>query len=316
MKKFINLGKVLTLSLGLGLALFTTSCKEDEVVVTPPAATDITAVAIKDAQFSTLVAALTKAELVTTLAGTGPFTVFAPNNAAFTKAGITSLDNLTKAALTPILTTHVLSGTVKAADVKSGSAKTVNAGNDIYLSKNADGVFINGSIKVIATDVSASNGVIHVIDNVIVPPSKSLVEIAAGNADFKELVDLVTAADPAVAKALSDASATGLTVFAPTNAAFTELYKTLPKAELLKAANKATLTGVLLYHVVPSRVFSTDLPNVSGMVGTANTAGKLSFSLSGGAKVIGTKSGNSNITATNILATNGVIHVIDKVLLP
>jgi uncharacterized surface protein with fasciclin (FAS1) repeats len=313
LKKFTNL---LTLSTALGLGVISTSCKDTEEVVVTPAPTDVTAVAIKDAQFSTLVAALTKADLVTTLQGKGPFTVFAPNNTAFAKAGITSLDNLTKAALTPILTTHVLSGTVKAADVKSGTATTVNAANNIYLSKNADGVFINGSIKVIATDVNASNGVVHVIDNVIIPPSKSLVEIAAGNADFKELVDLVLAADPAVADALTKASATGLTVFAPTNAAFNELYKTLPKAELLKAANKGTLTNVLLYHVVPGRVFSSDLPNVTGMVGTANTAGKLGFSLSSGAKVIGAKSGNSNITATNILATNGVIHVIDKVLLP
>jgi uncharacterized surface protein with fasciclin (FAS1) repeats len=316
MRNLKQISKSLTLGLSLGIGIFTTSCDKTEATVTPPAKTDITAVAIGDAQFSTLVAALTKAELVTTLQGTGPFTVFAPNNAAFSKAGITSLDGLTKAALTPILTTHVLSGTVKAADVKSGAAKTVNTANDIYLSKNADGVFINGSIKVLATDVNASNGVIHVIDNVIVPPTKTLVEIASGNPDFKELVELVLAADPAVAAALSKASADGLTVFAPTNAAFTELYKTLPKATLLLPATKKTLTDVLLYHVVPGRVFSTDLPNVSGMVGTANPAGKVSFSLAGGAKVIGSKSGNSNITAANILGTNGVIHVIDKVLLP
>jgi uncharacterized surface protein with fasciclin (FAS1) repeats len=316
MRNLRKINSTLTLSVLLGLGLLSSSCTKTEEAVTPTPPANIATVATKDTQFSTLVAALTKAELVSTLQGTGPFTVFAPNNAAFAKAGITSLDNLTKAALTPILTTHVLSGTVKAADVKSGAAKTVNAGNDIYLSKNSDGVFINGTIKVLTTDVSASNGVIHIIDNVIVPPSKNLVEIASGNADFKELVELVLAADPAVAAALSKASADGLTVFAPTNAAFTELYKTLPKATLLLPATKKTLTDVLLYHVVPGRVFSTDLPNVSGMVGTANTAGKLGFSLSGGAKVIGSKSGNSNITATNILATNGVIHVIDKVLLP
>lgn len=292
------------------------SCEKSTTTPTPTPLGNIAAIASGDAQFSTLVAALSKADLVTTLQGTGPFTVFAPNNAAFTKAGITSLDGLSKEALTPILTTHVLSGTVKAADVKSGAAKTVNANNQIYLSKNADGVFINGTIKVVATDVSASNGVIHVIDNVIVPPSKNLVEIASGNKDFSELVSLVLAADPAVATALSTASANGLTVFAPTNAAFTELYKSTPKATLLLPANKALLTNVLLYHVVPARVFSTDLPNVSGEVGTANAAAKLTFSLSGGAKVTGKTSGASNITATNILATNGVIHVIDKVLQP
>lgn len=311
-----NLMKISNLFTILVAVFVMSSCEKEETTPSTPALGNIATVASGDAQFSTLVAALSKAELVTTLQGTGPFTVFAPNNAAFAKAGITSLDGLSKEALTPILTTHVLSGTVKAADVKSGAAKTVNANNQIYLSKNADGVFINGTIKVVATDVSASNGVIHVIDNVIVPPSKTLVEIASANKDFSELVSLVLAADPAVATALSAASVNGLTVFAPTNAAFTELYKSTPKATLLLPANKALLTNVLLYHVVPARVFSTDLPNVSGEVGTANTSAKLTFSLSGGAKVTGKTSGASNITATNILATNGVIHVIDKVLQP
>lgn len=284
-------------------------------IVVEPAPTDITAIASADAQFSTLVAALAKAELVSTLQGDGPFTVFAPNNDAFAKAGITSLDGLSKEALTPILTTHVLSGEVRAANVTSGAVPTVNANNDIYLSVNSNGVFINGNIQVIATDVDASNGVIHVIDNVIVPPSQSLVEIAAGNDNFSELVELVLAADPAVAAALSDANANGLTVFAPTNAAFTELYNTIPKATLLLPESQALLTSVLLYHVVPGRVFSTDLPNVSGAVATANTE-TVTFDLSDGAKVDGISSDPSNITATNILATNGVIHVIDRVLLP
>lgn len=291
------------------------SCNDDDDKTQGPATGNIAAVASADAQFSTLVAALTKAELVTTLQGPGPFTVFAPNNAAFTKAGITNLNGLSKEALTPILTSHVVSGLVKAPDVKSGAVKTVNTNNDIYLSKNPDGVFINGNIKVVATDVSASNGVIHVIDNVIVPPTRSLVEIAQADTNFTELVSLVLAADPAVATALSSAT-NGLTVFAPTNAAFRDLYKTTPKATLLAPANRALLTNVLLYHVVPSRVFSTDLPNVSGPVTTANTNGTLTFDLAGGAKVIGKTSGASTITAANILATNGVVHVINKVLMP
>ena len=305
----------------LALTILFSSCKKDDIpVVVPPK--DITVVATENGNFKTLLAAVTKAGLVSTLQGTGPFTVFAPNDAAFTKAGITSLDGLTKEALTPILTAHVLSGTVKAADVKSGTAKTVNAANDIYLSKNADGVFINGNIKVIATDVTASNGVIHVIDNVIEIPKLSIVGIAtspANKATFTELVELVTAAG--LGATLDGASASGFTVFAPTNAAFAELYKTTPKATLLLPANKALLTRVLLYHVVPSRVFSTDLPNVGATevstAGTATNSGdKLTFDLAGGAKVKGGSSGNSNIVLVNILATNGVVHVIDKVLVP
>lgn len=305
-KKFILPILLLITSIGIS------ACSDDNTVEAPKTIVDV---AVADAQFSTLTAALTKAELVTALKGTGPFTVFAPNNTSFGKAGITSLDGLTKEALTPILTSHVLSGKVLAADVKSGTGSTLNTANNIYFSVNSSGVFINGNIKVVSTNISASNGVIHVIDNVIIPPSKSLVQIASTTADFTELTSLVLAADPSVAKALTDASATGLTVFAPTNAAFNELYKTTPKATLLAPANKKLLTDVLLYHVVGGRVFSTDLPNVTGEVATVNTA-KIKFDLTNGAKVVGKTSGNSTITAANILATNGVIHVIDKVLLP
>ncbi|MFN3848360.1 MAG: fasciclin domain-containing protein [Spirosomataceae bacterium] len=289
------------------LSLFVTSCDTEET----PAAKDVVDVALADSRFSTLTKLLTDNGLVSTLKGTGPFTVFAPTNDAFAKI---DASKLTQTELVNILKSHVVSAKVLAADVKSGQASTL--GSAIYLSKNSSGVFINGNSKVTTADVSASNGVIHIIDNVIVPPTRNLVQIAQGDANFSELVSLVLAADASVLSALSTASANGLTVFAPTNAAFTELYKTTPKATLLNPANKALLTSVLLYHVVPGRVFSSDLPNVTGEVSTANTSAKLSFDLAGGAKVKGKTSGNSNITNVNILATNGVIHVIDKVLLP
>jgi uncharacterized surface protein with fasciclin (FAS1) repeats len=290
--------------------LIFSSCKKDEEEkVAPPK--DIVDVALSDARFSTLTKLLSDNGLVSTLKGAGPFTVFAPTNEAFAKI---DASKLTKDQLVSILKTHVLNGKVLEADVASGKATTLS--ETIYLSKNSSGVFVNGNSKVTQADVSGANGVIHVIDNVIVPPSKSLVEIAAGSPDFTELVSLVLAADPGVAKALTDASANGLTVFAPTNAAFNELYKAIPKADLLLPDSKELLTDVLLYHVVPGRVFSSDLPNVKGAVETASTGDKLTFDLSSGAVVKGTSSGNSKITAVNILATNGVIHVIDKVLLP
>ena len=319
-----NLRKLLApLSIILLSVIVFTSCKKDDPVVVTPPATDIVSVAVANGSFKTLAAALTKADLVKTLQGTGPFTVFAPNDAAFTKAGI-NVDAATKEALTPILTTHVLSGKVSAADVKSGTAPTVNSANNIYLSKNADGVFINGNIKVIATDVAASNGVIHVIDNVIIPPTRNIVEEAVNGPDkalFTELVELVGVAG--LGATLSAAPAKGYTVFAPTNAAFTVLYAGAgtSKAALIAPANRALLTRVLLYHVVGERVFSTDLPNVgTGEVPTAgitaNPNDKLTFDLAGGAKVKGKSSGNSNIIKANVLTTNGVIHAIDKVLLP
>lgn len=305
------------LSLVLVSLVIFSSCKKDDPVVTPPASKNITAIVVEDAQFSTLESALIKADLSKSLEAAGPFTVLSPTNDAFTKAGI-KLDSLSKDALSPILMSHVLTGLIKTADFKSGKLTTGNSKNDIYISKNADGVFINGNIKVIATEVLATNGVIHSIDNVITIPKKSLVEVVKADPNFSDLVAFVMAADPSVAAALTDASANGYTVFAPSNAAFTELYKdsTTTKAKLLDPANKTLLTNVLLYHVVPNRVFSTDLPNVTGEVQTANTTGKVTFDLAGGAKIKGTKSGVSNITKTNLLATNGVLHTIDKVLIP
>ena len=295
------------------------SCKSDDPIVTPPppATKTITAIVVEDAKFSVLETALIKTNLSKTLDSTGLFTVLSPTNDAFTKAGI-KVDSLTKDALSPILKSHVLTGMIKSGDFKSGKISTGNAANDIYISKNAEGVFINGNIKVVATEVLATNGVIHSIDNVITIPKKSLVEVVKADPNFSDLVAFVTAADPSVATALTDASANGNTVFLPNNAAFATLYKdsTMTKAKLLDPSNKALLTNILLYHVVPSRVFSTDLPNVTGEVQTANATGKVSFDLAGGAKIKGTKSGVSNITTTNILATNGVMHVIDKVLIP
>ena len=323
-----NLRKLLSsLSIVLLSVMVFTSCKKDDPIVTPPPATDIVSVAIANGSFKTLAAALTKAELVKTLQGTGPFTVFAPNDAAFAKAGFANADAVSAASkdvLTPILTTHVLGLKVSAAEVKSGAVPTVNAANQIYLSKNADGVFINGKIKVIATDVAASNGVIHVIDNVIEVPKQNIVEIASSDANkgtFSELVELVGVAG--LGSALSAATAKGYTVLAPTNDAFKALYAGpgTSKAALIAPANRALLTRVLLYHVVEDRVFSTDLPNVGATevptLGTkANAGDKLTFDLAGGPKVKATGSGNSTIIVTNVLATNGVIHAIDKVLLP
>lgn len=136
-----------------------------------PAAKTIVDVASENADFSTLVSAVTAAELVDTLKGDGPFTVFAPNNAAFEK--VEGLDAIlaNKEQLTAILTYHVVPGKVMAADVKAGDVATVNGAN-IAVTVGEDGtVMLNGTAKVITTDVEASNGVIHVIDTVIVPPA-------------------------------------------------------------------------------------------------------------------------------------------------
>jgi uncharacterized surface protein with fasciclin (FAS1) repeats len=300
-----NLRKLLApLSIILLSVMLITSCKSDDPVVVTPK--DVTDVAIGDTQFSTLVSALTKANLVTTLKGTGPFTVFAPNNAAFTKAGITSLDALTADALKPILLYHVLGAKVLAADIKNGQTEVGTAGGPkMYITKNANGVFINGNTKVIATDVNASNGVVHVLDNVLTDiPSKTIAGIATDNKNFSTLLSLVVKAG--LAETLSGGT---YTVFAPTNAAFDELFKTVDPAKL----SVADIKNILLYHVVGARVFSPELTN--GEVTMAN-GGKVTIDLTSGVSVKGAKSAASKVVIANVMATNGVIHAIDKVLLP
>ena len=289
----------------LAFTILFSSCKKDDPVVTPPK--DIVAVATENGSFKTLLAAATKAGLVSTLQGAGPLTVFAPSDAAFTKAKITSLDGFTADALKPILLYHVLGAKVLAADIQTGQTEVATAGGPkMYITKNANGVFINGNTKVVTTDVGASNGVIHILDNVLTDiPTKTITKFVVDDDRFSILRGLVI-------KAGLDGTLGGgtYTVFAPTNDAFNELFKTVDPAKL----SVADIKNILQYHVVAARVFSPELTN--GEVTMAN-GGKVTIDLTSGVAV----KGKSNPVAPkviipNVMATNGVIHAIDKVLLP
>jgi transforming growth factor-beta-induced protein len=285
-----------------------------DTVLMPPAKTlpNIVEIAASDARFSTLVAAVTKAGLVETLSSKGPFTVFAPTNDAFAallaKLGITAEQLLASPDLASILTYHVVAGKVTAADVvKLNKATTVN-GKDIMIEVKDGSVILNGSIKVIITDIMASNGVIHVIDGVLLPPADpkpSIVDIAVGNPDFSTLVAALKAAD--LVDALSGKGP--FTVFAPTNAAFEKLAASLhlEVADLLELPN---LSGILLYHVASGAVKAEQALEI-GTIPTLNGA-TVEAELRGSNVFIN----DSKVIAADIEASNGVIHVIDTVLLP
>ena len=296
-----NLRKLFApLSVVLLSVIVFSSCKEDNPV-TPPK--DITVVATENGKFTKLLGAATKVGLVPTLQSTGPYTVFAPNDDAFAKVDLskTSDDDL-KATLLY----HVLAGKVLAGDIATGQKEVGTVGGPkLYTIKNANGVFINGSSKVITTDVTASNGVIHVLDNVLSVPKTTIAGVVSGNSDFSTLLDLVKKAG--LVDALSSPTI-GYTVFAPTNKAFEGV-----DASKLTVAQ---IKQILLYHVVPSRVFSPELANGEVTMADDNKS-KVTIDLTNGATVKG-KSNTvaSKITTANILATNGVIHVIDRVLLP
>jgi transforming growth factor-beta-induced protein len=272
----------------------------------------IVAPAYFNRNFTTLVSAVVAADLLPTLLGEGPFTLFAPTNEAFAAAGITTLPDVE--TLTAVLTYHVLSGEVRAADLPSGSA-TINAlGGDFYLSNNgSNGVFINGTTQVVATDIEGSNGVVHVINRTLLPPSQTIAGIVtslANDGQFTALLAAVARIQPLLEAASNEEA--NLTVFAPTDAAFAAALTALG-AESLDDVNDEALTAILQHHIVGARAFSTDLssgdvPTLNGNI-TVNTS-NLTLTSSSGNTV------NLVTTSLNILATNGVIHVIDAVLVP
>ncbi len=316
LKKFLRQS---TFAIALSVPVLITGCDKDD----DPVNNTITDVVVGNASFTTLEAAVVKAGLQTTLSGTGPFTVFAPDDAAFTASGITStvLNSLTPAQVSGILLYHTLGAKVTAADVPAGpNAKVTTAsGDSVFVTKNANGVFING-IKVNTADVAADNGVIHVIGRVLNPPVGNIVETAVASG-LDSLVKAVTRAttapggDPTLAGTLSTAR---LTVFAPTNAAFTQLLGALSLTDINQIP-VGTLLAVLRYHVVGGRAFSSDLTNGSlPMLAGGNTTTNLTNGTGGGPSIQGNGNGGnrSNITATNIVCRNGVVHLIDRVLLP
>lgn len=292
----------------MGLFIMT-GCEKDETDNTKPVADmTIAEYALSDNNFSILVQALTKADLVNVLNGTGNFTVFAPTNAAFTalftELGVSGVNALSKETLTPILLYHVLGTEAKSAMITSGYYKTLSPAQGSTLSLKVDvasGVKLNKTANVTTADVDVKNGVIHVIDKVLLPPT--VVGQALNNDSFSILVQAVVKAD-----LVNVLSGTGpFTIFAPTNAAFETLFSTLGISGVADLT-AAQLVPILTYHVVSGNVLSTQLQ--SGDVRTLN--GPISVALS----PVPTINGSSKIVATDVQASNGIIHVIDQVLLP
>ena len=254
-----------------------------------------------------LVAALDRADLLVTLSGDGPFTVFAPTDDAFTAAGI-DLDSFNTddeiATLVDILTYHVLAGAVNSSQVTDGMTATMLNGDDVTFSVT-DGTVMIGDATVTTADVMASNGIIHVIDMVLMPPS-DLVDIptvAQGTGIHDSLVAAVVQAE-----LLTTLQGDGpFTVFAPTDDAFTAAGIDL--AALDTDEGKATLTDILLYHVVSGSVASSALTD--GMIATAVNGDDLTFTVGEGVMV-----NDANVILADVEASNGIVHVIDKVLMP
>ncbi len=276
-------------------------------------------IAVADGRFTTLVAAVQAADLVDTLSSEGPFTVFAPTDDAFAALPAGTVEALLAdiPALTDILLYHVVAGNVMAADVvglDGQSAETALAGKFIDIKVDGDKVILNDNVNVIITDIEASNGVIHVIDAVLLPPSDEammekmdIVDTAVADGRFTTLVAAVQAAG------LVDTlkSEGPFTVFAPTDDAFAALPAGTVEGLL---ADIPALTNILLYHVVPGKVMAADVVGLDGQsAGTALEGQSISIKIDGDKVIL---NGNVNVIITDIETSNGVIHVIDAVLLP
>ena len=278
---------------------------------------DIVQLAQANPDLSILAEAVVAADLVGTLKGPGPFTVFAPTNAAFasllTELGLTKAQLLAdKALLTTVLTYHVVPGSVRRADIPLGKTVTTVQGGLFKVDAAGNALTItdgrNRVAGISATDIQAFNGVVHVIDRVLLPANKNIVQTAQSLPNFSILVEAVVAAN-----LQGTLSGTGpFTVFAPTNAAFAALLTELGVSKDALLADKALLTKVLTYHVVAGRVLKADVP-----VGTPiTTVQGDSFTINAALAIADQRRRSANIVATDVLTSNGVIHAIDKVILP
>jgi uncharacterized surface protein with fasciclin (FAS1) repeats len=328
----------------LTLTLLAACGSDDHDPAPPPPAAQKTILATAQgvADLSSLVAAVQFAsennDLVNLLGNPGTLTVFAPSNAAFDKLAVALTGNanakaadILVAANKPLVRTvlqyHVLTSKVNAAQIPFGKAITPAAGGIFKIDLvNAKPVITDGrnnKVNITTTDIEASNGVVHLVDAVLLPADKTIVATAIASApEFTSLVAALGFAsnDGDLVALLSGAGP--FTVFAPTNAAFDALAKELTgnansvAADILVPANKALVRSVLQYHVVAARVLKADIvPNVA--IPTALAGKNFTIQITPtGVIITDGRSRIANITATDILNSNGVIHVIDKVILP
>lgn len=315
-----NLIKIM---LVFAIAISTFSCSDDDNNQ-PQTIADI---ASANPNLSILVQALNRAGLVSTFDSTGDYTVFAPTNDKFnaflSANNFATINDVPLPLLTEVLKNHVLAESFTSSELSTGYVKTLAKGSasstntlsmyiDLTSGVKINGGASNGGANVVLTsaNIQASNGVIHVVDNVIGLPN--VVNHAIANPNFSSLVSTLTGAgQPDFVTILSGVGP--FTVFAPTNAAFTALGPEL--AAIPFTPTTSQLTTVLQYHVVsPANVLAGTISN--GMMVTPLAGGIFTINTTSGAKITDEFGRETNIVATDVQASNGVIHVVDRVLLP
>lgn len=304
-------------AIAVGLAaLFVSACGEDDDAKNDRTTEEqtITAIAAADAQFSTLVGLLQDTGLDVALDGEGTFTVFAPTNAAFEALPSGVLASLTTQQVSDILNYHVLGSEVDAAGAIAAAGTSVPTnlnGESIDVAVYGSGadatVVLDGLVQVVETDIVASNGIIHVVDAVLLPlpefPGTSLDAVSA----YPILSELLGAAGgvTSVTDALSGNS--DFTLFAPINAGFEAISSTVA------GLTSAQLETVLLYHALSGEISATDVVALDGSSTGTAASQDISIALSNGSVTL---NGSTTVLYTDVFTSNGVIHVVDSVLIP
>ncbi len=311
-----NFAKLIKLTLLVVSSTLMFSCSEDDSSNQDRTLSEFFS---RNPEFTNLYAALEKADLVETLNQGGTFTVFAPTNAAFVEFlavnGFENLEAVPTPVLREVLLNHVLNTRVPSSDVSTGYVKTLGKGSasttntlSMFINVSESGVRINGVASVTAFDINANNGVVHVVDAVIGLPT--IVTHALANPNFSNLVGALTSpGQPDFVGILSGNTNAPFTVFAPSNAAFARFESQNPGT--LASLTSGQLTSVLTYHVVAgANVLSNGIP--SGPITTLETG---TFTVNG--TTITDEAGRqTGIVAVDVQAANGVIHVLDNVILP
>lgn len=307
-----NIAKLIKLTLFVATSAMIFSCSNDDDPAPIPLDNSIAGIASRTPEFSSLVAALSKADLVQTLSQDGSYTVFAPTNDAFTAFltanGFANLDAVPTAALKELLLNHVVAGTNLSTSLSTGYVKTLAKGSasstntlSMYIN-TTNGVKLNGISNVTTADIIATNGVIHKVDAVISLPT--VVTHAAANSNFSTLVGLLDG--QGLVPTLAGTTSSPFTVFAPLNSAFTQ-----PVLDLYGTLDSMQKTSLLTYHVVaPANVLSTAIPTTAITTlqgGTFTVAGTV---------ITDAIAAQTNIVLTDVQCSNGVIHAVDRVLRP
>ncbi len=292
------------------------SCNRDSDMPSATVENNLLEIASSNPGFSTLVAALNQSGLADPLSQRGTYTMFAPTDEAFDsfleENDMTAYDLLASPILEKTLTYHVLSSTLSSENVKAGGITSLSEEN-FYISEDPTGrLWINGSSEIIQTDIVGGNGVLHIIDHVITPPQQSIAEIAVASTETEvpEFTQLTASLIRTEMLELLSSTEHSFTLFAPTDAAFEDFYRSLGVTGVDNIPVE-TLKDILQLHLLTGRSFFQDfrdkdrLPTLSeGQFLTVDLASR---------QVNGS---DLKLTASNIHATNGVIHTIDSVILP